>query len=211
MVSVDPESSAQSLDALEAFLSSERAPPEAMPISVLDGFLTAIVIGPELVMPSVWLPEIWGGGSPDFADLAEANLVLGAIMGRYNAIIAALDADPPRCAPIFEEDDEGRVFAEHWAEGFVAGIALSREAWTEIFDDEAAYACTIPILGVCVDEKGRSRLDLEPEFVEELTATAPDLIPTSVIAIRVFWKTRGIRPPRRTTGRGAKRRTGLNR
>ena len=35
-----------------------------MGISDLDGFLTGLVVGPELIMPSKWLPEIWGHEEP---------------------------------------------------------------------------------------------------------------------------------------------------
>ena len=47
------------LDDLESFLSSESCPPGTMDISTLDGFLTALVIGPEAIMPSEWLPFVW--------------------------------------------------------------------------------------------------------------------------------------------------------
>ena len=36
---------------------SDVAPDECMDIVVLDGFLTALAIGPELVRPEVWLPK----------------------------------------------------------------------------------------------------------------------------------------------------------
>lgn len=64
-------------EALDAFLSSEDAPPESMQLSDLDGFLTGIAIGPELVMPSEWLPVVWGGEEPVFADGDQAQAVLG--------------------------------------------------------------------------------------------------------------------------------------
>jgi hypothetical protein len=37
------------LDAPDAFLSSDQSPPDSMMLSDLDGFLTAITIGPELI------------------------------------------------------------------------------------------------------------------------------------------------------------------
>ena len=40
------------LDALDAFLLSDRAPEGSMGLSDLDGFLTAIAVGPGLVLPS---------------------------------------------------------------------------------------------------------------------------------------------------------------
>jgi hypothetical protein len=40
------------LEALDRFLMSDRSPPISMMLSDLDGFLTGIAIGPELVLPS---------------------------------------------------------------------------------------------------------------------------------------------------------------
>jgi uncharacterized protein UPF0149 len=41
------------LEALDRFLMSDRSPPDSMMLSDLDGFLTGIAVGPELVLPSV--------------------------------------------------------------------------------------------------------------------------------------------------------------
>jgi hypothetical protein len=71
------------LEMLDGFLLSESALPNGMALSDLDGFLTGIAVRPELVMPSEWLPVIWGGEEPAFADQDEAQAVLGAVMGRY--------------------------------------------------------------------------------------------------------------------------------
>ena len=46
---------------LDAFLMSDATPDECMDVVTLDGFLSALAIGPELVPPSVWLPLVWGG------------------------------------------------------------------------------------------------------------------------------------------------------
>lgn len=39
-------------DLLEDFLLSDKVGDDAMTVSVLDGFLTGIVVGPETIMPS---------------------------------------------------------------------------------------------------------------------------------------------------------------
>src|SRR5215207_9340415 len=80
------------LDLLDAYLLSDQSPPECMLLSDLDGFLTGIAIGPEVVMPSEWLPYVWGGEEPVFDDPAQASAILGTIMGRYNAILREVEA-----------------------------------------------------------------------------------------------------------------------
>jgi Uncharacterised protein family (UPF0149) len=60
------------------------SPDDSMGLSDLDGFLTGVVVGPELILPSEWLPVVWGGAEPQFETLEEMRTVLGAIMGRYN-------------------------------------------------------------------------------------------------------------------------------
>src|SRR3954470_11209544 len=50
---------------------------------------------PGTVMPSEWLPYVWGGEDPMFDDQAQASAILGAIlgaiMGRYNAILREIE------------------------------------------------------------------------------------------------------------------------
>jgi uncharacterized protein len=58
----------------------------------LDGYLTGIVVSPDLLLLSWWLDGLWGGDEPAFDSIDEAQTVVGAVMNRYNAIIAALDA-----------------------------------------------------------------------------------------------------------------------
>ena len=71
-----------------------RVPKTACKFPTSMNFLAGIGIGPELIMPSEWVPVIWGGGEPEFASMEEAQRVLGAIMGRYNEILHLLHHAP---------------------------------------------------------------------------------------------------------------------
>ncbi len=53
------------LDALGAFLMSDRAPEDSMGLSDLDGLLTGVVVGPELVMGihAFWRQRRWPSGA----------------------------------------------------------------------------------------------------------------------------------------------------
>ena len=117
------------LDALDEYLLSDHAPDNSMGLSDLDGFLTGIVVGPELILPSEWLPVIWGGEEPEFETEAEMRTVLGTIMGRYNEIITCLDSEAENFEPIFLEGPEDEVIASDWAAGFLDAVALRPLAW----------------------------------------------------------------------------------
>ena len=176
------------LEVLDHFLMSDRAPPDSMMLSDLDGFLTGIVIGPELVLPSEWMPVIWGGEAPEFADAAEAKAVLGAIMSRYNEIIRQIAADT--FAPIFWTRD-GTVIAADWAEGCLQAILLRADAWGPLFKSKRDGHLLLPILALCGDEHGASLLGLPPDEEDRIMAEVTDFIPDCVTAIAKYWRTKG--------------------
>jgi uncharacterized protein len=196
------------LEALDQFLMSDASPEDCMQLSDLDGFLTGIAIGPELVLPSEWLPAVWGGEEPVFDDAEQARTVLGAIMGRYNEILRLLAADPDAYAPLFWEGPEGEVIAADWAEGFADAVRFRPEAWRPLLEDREACAMLMPILALCGDAEGGSPLELDPETDADLLAEAPDLIPACVVGIAAFWKDRRGRP---TKGAGRARRPKVGR
>ena len=81
---------------LSGFLDSPQAPPNTMPFEMLDGFLTALVIGPALVPPSEYVPKIWGAGdisSPTWDSREQAEHFFNLLMKHWNAIAARRAAD----------------------------------------------------------------------------------------------------------------------
>jgi uncharacterized protein len=197
------------LEALDQFLMSDASPEDCMQLSDLDGFLTGIAIGPELVMPSEWLPAIWGGDEPAFESIEQAQTVIGTIMGRYNEILRALSTDPEAYAPLFWEGPDGEVIAADWAEGFVDAIRLRPEAWRPLLEDREALVTLMPILALCGDAEGGSPLELDLEEDTDLLAQAPELIPACVAGIDGFWKERR-RRPKAGSGRAKSAKVGRN-
>ena len=66
---------------------------KAMNIEELDGFFSALIADSEVVPPSEYLPEVFGGEMADTCELAgldEANDILGLMMRHWNTIAAAL-------------------------------------------------------------------------------------------------------------------------
>jgi len=174
------------LEALDRFLMSDRSPPESMMLSDLDGFLTGIAVGPELVMPSEWLPLVFGGNAPEFADEAEAKAILAAIMGRYNEILRQVADDD--LDPVFWADRDGTLIAADWAEGFLQAIMLRADAWDRLLKSKRDGQLLVPILALCGDENGDSLLGIPPDEEDRIMEEAAEFIPICVTAIAAYWR-----------------------
>jgi len=167
------------IDALERFLL-ERGDDETMLLTELDGYLTGILVCPELLMPSQWLPPIWGEDGPVFEDESEANAVLALVMAYYNDIGARLKR-PGRYLPRLDIDDRnGSLIWPLWASGFGKALDIAPWAWEPVearrgTDDPAAMALAIlAALATAADTPGASVLT--PELHEELDTAADELI-----------------------------------
>ena len=186
------------LDALDAFLMSDRAPEASMGLSDLDGFLAGIAAGPELVMPSEWLPVVWGGAEPAFGSVEEARSVLGIIMGRYNEIVRALGTAPDEFDPAFwEGPDDGGVVVTDWAAGFLDAVNLRPKAWEPLVRHAEASALILPLLVLGAEDPACLPFGLRPpprEQIEALLAMGAEIITDCVVGIHGFWRERRARP-----------------
>ncbi len=178
------------LKALDEYLMSDESPENCMHISDLDGFLTAIVVGPELIQPSEWLPAVWGGEAPEFSDDAQATTIMGAVLGRYNEIAQSLAKIPPEIDPIFWQTDGGLVIAGDWAEGFLDARDLRSREWAEMIEDEKESRPLIPILGLAGSENESPLLAGGSEKLAKLRADATDMVPSCIATIDAYWKAR---------------------
>lgn len=178
------------VEIVDKFLMSDRAPENSMGISDLDGFLTGIVIGPELIMPSEWLPHVWGGKFPELRDDNEAQSVMEALMQWYNEIVRGFQQTPPEFEPIIWQTRDGIVIAADWAEGFRDAINLRPILWKPLLDDAKESRFLKSIRMLC----GEHRDDASPsEHDIEMMEQAADKLPASVVAIHEFWKRRRAR------------------
>lgn len=169
------------LQKLDAFLSSSHLPDEAMLLTTLDGFLAGLIVCPELIMPSEWVPHIWGeDGAAVFESEVEAQAIMGLIMEHYNDIVRQLDRG--RYQPIYDMDRDGSWLWEVWLEGFWQALDLRPEAWQAFSADDD------PDLQLAVFILTRLRViaDTLPEDLAaepgdtDLERQAPDFIPEAI-------------------------------
>lgn len=110
---------------------------EAMLVSELDGFIAGLLVCPQTIKPSEWLPLVWGrsedADEPCFESIDHLNRVLGLVMAHYNNVAKTLFEHPERYAPIFDEDvRHHEILWEIWIEGFEKAVALRPEAWSAL-------------------------------------------------------------------------------
>lgn len=179
------------LDALDAYLLSDESPEEAMLLPDLDGFLTGIAVGPEPIMPSEWMPRIWGGEEPVFANGDEAKLILGTITGRYNQIVEQLETGPDSFDPIFDQSIEGHLIVTDWAAGFVDAAMLRPKRWEALIRDDGMAAVFWPLLLLGAEDDDNPPFGAPPvpaESMDELYENAGAIITECVFRIRAFWQ-----------------------
>ena len=172
---------------LDRYLNSNLSPDECMGLSDLDGFLTAIAIGPELVIPSEWLPVIWGNEEPAFRSEAQMEKMIGLIMGRYNEIATGFNADSEKFEPIFWERSAGEVIVMDWAAGFIEAVEMRRAAWEPLFSHRRAKLLLEPLLILGNDGEHDDEREAGDRW-KEFYASRSDVIPNCVTGISNFWK-----------------------
>lgn len=129
---------------LDKFLLSDRCPDDAMTMDSLHGYLTAIAIGPETILMSEWLPQVWGsesGEAPRFKNDKECERIVGLIVRFMNEIAITLEVAPKEFEPLFcEHEWEGKTLidGEAWAWGFWEGVNLRAEEWEPIWSSDLA-------------------------------------------------------------------------
>ena len=176
--------SAQSFDALDRALLALGD--EVMVLGELDGFIAGLLLCPEMITPSEWLPEVWGGedpeGGPKFDDTDDARAVIGMIMAHYNEVADALHRRPRRYGPLLDvSEPNDEVFWEFWIDGFQRAVALRPEAWEPMLHAEGEASEALILL---LSLAAIAREDIEGEIpaakVAEMQANAPDIIASCV-------------------------------
>jgi uncharacterized protein len=131
------------LDRLDEYLRNFKSG-IAMNLEEMDGFFSALIAGPENVPMSEYLPEVFGG-EPEFKDIDEANEILQLFTRQWNLIAAELWNGEVHL-PILLEDSDGVTHGNDWANGFMSGVDMRRENWSELFDDDDRVAWVLPIM-----------------------------------------------------------------
>src|SRR5271156_2184737 len=175
---------------LEDFLMSDSVPEEAMDISMMDGFITALASGPSLTMPSTMLRWIWdaedGQDRPMFASAAEAESIITLILRHWNDINDTLNHAPDEYQPlILERKSDGRTIPilDSWCSGYYKGIAVDQAGWKPLLDAYPEWFTAIALYGT---KDGWDGLERRQDSIEQHQAFA-DSLASSARNIHRYW------------------------
>ena len=179
-----------SFEQLDAWLHTVEPAPSVTSASMLNGYLTAIVIGPCSIPPDEWFVDLLGEHGRIATAAGATMAAIMAIVGRFNQIGEGLPLAPDKHAPLFEKTDEGLVHLHPWCMGFLGAMQLRLDKWRPLLDlSRVDHGLLLPILLYCTDPFGRPMLGppREGPETEEFFRTAYHDIPLVIPAIREFW------------------------
>ena len=151
----------------------------AMNLETLDGFFAALIAGPDTVLPSEYLPVIWGDGMVN-EDTFRAQSILeeffSLVTHHWNYISETLRSGDVY-VPLVMEDEEGIACGNDWANGFLRGMELRREDWGALIDDEDHAGCLVAIFALAHEHNPDPELrsydkPINPELREKLILSA---------------------------------------
>lgn len=152
--------------------------PPAAGLSMIDGYLAALVVSPRFIPPEDWLKPILGERITWADEGTIESAARNTLFQRYNEIGATLSGGPWRYAPLFLRTDEGEVLIEDFADGFYVGMQLSLDDWKPFFAQPEIGIAMTAILGHCTTMIGEEepRALITPE-AEELLAQSWEIVP----------------------------------
>lgn len=167
-------------------------------VSELDGFLTAIVSGPNMILPSQWLPEVWGGAdhSPAWESEQEVNRFMGTVMAMMNSSASCLVDAPEEFTAMFNINQAAEpevIVAEEWCFGYMRGVRLGD--WPELPDEINTWLEAIALHGLEENFPVLEQLTLE-EHQQTVTEIEP-----AARKLHKYWldKRAHLAPGRRTS------------
>ncbi|AXY34268.1 MULTISPECIES: YecA family protein [Yersinia] len=119
-------------------------------VTELDGMLTAILSGPNMISPKRWLSVILGGEeyAPEWKSKYEFTRFMNLTFQHMNDIAERLCYSPEQFAPLLEFrtiENKEYIIAEEWCFGYMRGVAL--DDWSALPEAHTAELEAIALHG----------------------------------------------------------------
>jgi uncharacterized protein len=166
--------------AFPAILADPDLDPDMLPALEMDGYLTGILVTPELDVKS-WVAGLWQR-LPDLGDKDRMQRAFAGAVVRLRAIHADLQKGWPAFRPSFSEvgqkPDHDRI--RIWVRGFWKAMRLDPEYWSDLADDEK----TGSLVGLFVGFIDMIEPIKERDDADDIRDEHAVLIPKALVAMR---------------------------
>ncbi len=181
---------------LEWAVEERRAEGEYWTVSKVDGYLTALIIGPKRVLSSEWLLPILE--ILLLVSQEELDLMVDLLMSLYEYRLLHLTKKIHEFKPLWSaietphEEKSDQPFRNEWCHGFMLGVTLQRPLWQPFYENEedehTFWLFMIHVLA-SIQPQERLKADLQERWPER-RAQLIAAIPTTVLQIHGFWRER---------------------
>jgi uncharacterized protein len=141
-------------------------------VETLDGFMTALVVCPDLIKPNEYMSVILSGKTEDgdlvFESAREAEHFYGLLMRHWNTINRELRSGDVHM-PYLAEDAEGNAYGNDWAKGFLIGTHLRHAPFARIANDEERGGPFVPIWSLAYEHAEDPKLRPFKEAITQQT------------------------------------------
>ncbi|MEM9103166.1 MAG: UPF0149 family protein [Pseudomonadota bacterium] len=108
------------------------------------GLLTAIAVGPEIVLPEEWLNVVTRSASIHWKSELQKHAAQKHLTQAYNQIAQAVNNNEPFATSIYFaplnnpqlESEERLALIMRWCDGFMKGINFNTSGWNELLESE---------------------------------------------------------------------------
>ena len=141
----------------------------AMNLEQLDGFLAALLCGPDEVPQSEYLREISGERDEDAFTAQPILQDFAYLITCHRDAIAHTLRSGDVFTPLLLADEHGVSRGNDWANGFVRGMGLRKQLWTPLLDDDESGGSVVPIFALAYEH------DPDPEMRSYDKPVSPEL------------------------------------
>ena len=192
------------LDRLETLLS-DPALPEAMRLDEAQGYLCAVLAGPQPLAEEQWLADVLGGDDALESEIGGDTAVL--LRAFAAALAADLEAGVPPVLLLYpkEEEDDSPSDYLPWCQAYLAGVDAAEDDWFEVLgesedaspeedeSEEIAYLDErlFPMMVLTGEAEAAASEHGEEwpsgEEREEIEEECEESLPQSIVDIYRFW------------------------
>ncbi len=193
---------------LEFLLATPAFKKQSMGLDEIQGYVCAVISGPERVPASQWLPAVLG--NPDYESATQAEEVKALLLRFHDEIAADLKAgeslglvlnleDPPaeRGGEVVESEYDYTA----WCQAYLDGVEASDVPWTDAGDEEEINDLLFPISLLAGEIDPKALRSVKPQEMTTLLKECREDLP--MLAVDIFKYFQSLRDRPKAKARGA--------